>query len=361
VLRVSFTFTTDGITCAFPKGAALGDYDGDGDLDVFTAQSNDILWRNDGGVSFTQVGAGVITGSGGLGGHWADFDDDTNLDLFVSHSGTNRFYEHNGGDVFQETASVKGVTGSGIQRGAAWGDVNNDGWADLYVASSASDFLFLNSGPPNFTFSDISGAAGINSPSTINSGGVAWVDFDNDGDLDIFVTNIGGADRLFRNNGNSTFTDTASVSGVADAGASYRVAVTDINGDGSPDFYVTTSGQDLLYKSSGTVNNYIKVKAMTDTDGDATNAGDGQPDRSALGAFIEVDINGGANFDTGIGAIAFSLVGASDGFGQSSMTEVVIGIGSATSVTVNVVFQDGSESVTVGVAAGSSITVLDPP
>jgi hypothetical protein len=223
------------------SGAALFDYDGDGDLDVYLVQ---------GGALETGPGPGA----GAQGGSPAKcrlFRNELSKD-----SSGNRLLR------FTDVTDTAGVGFSGAGMGAATGDYDNDGDLDLYVTSYGPNVLFRNDG--NGTFTDVTGAAGVNDARWSTS--AAFLDYDRDGDLDLFVANyvdftvktakactdpVGAPDycapsayrpvpaKLFRNEGNGTFSDATEAAGIARAyGAGLGVAVGDYNGDGWLDLYV---------------------------------------------------------------------------------------------------------------------------
>jgi hypothetical protein len=119
--------------------------------------------------------------------------------------------------------------------GLAWGDYDGDGWPDLYVVRhQGPNRLFHNN--RDGTFSDVTAAAGVGDPAGFGMG-VTWVDYDNDGRLDLYVTNR-GPNRLYHNNGDGTFTDVAAKAGVALGGWSMGAAWGDYDRDGHIDLYV---------------------------------------------------------------------------------------------------------------------------
>jgi len=189
------------------QSCAWADYDGDGDQDVFLTtgafQANR-LFRNDGGGVFTDVTAAPLDDDGpGQGAAWGDYDDDGDLDLFVTRgAGAGRLYRNDGGGAFTDvTGAWQGSRLNG--QGCAWGDFDNDGDLDLYVAYFGHPNLLLaNDGAGGFTDASALYPALAD---TGNGVAAAWADVDNDGDLDLATSNYQGANRLFRNdqaNGN---------------------------------------------------------------------------------------------------------------------------------------------------------------
>ncbi len=204
-----------------------------------------------------------------------DFDGDGRLDLFFANGGelpsggkknqshTNRLLRNIGGMKFEDVTERAGLAGTEFSFGAAAGDFDGDGKIDLVVTTLRGIHLYRNLG--NGKFSDITADSKINNLNRWAIG-AAWVDYNRDGKLDLFVVNYvqwvpekepecrtaGRVDfchpryyepspnALFRNNGDGTFTDVSKESGIeAHAGKGMGVAVADWNGDGHPDFFVT--------------------------------------------------------------------------------------------------------------------------
>ncbi|MFQ5882406.1 MAG: FG-GAP-like repeat-containing protein [Candidatus Methylomirabilales bacterium] len=242
----------------------------------YRARSSRRADRGSGVPIFTEVGAsaGVAfkhfrddflmpLGGGAAAG---DYDNDGLLDLFVTNShGLNALYRNNGNGTFTDVAATAGVAGPlPSAHGAGWGDYDNDGDLDLFVAAYGGSRLFRNEGPPKFTFTDVTHAAGVGDPDpTFRTTGVAWGDYNMDGFLDLLVVrhldesnpevftrvlrDLSTAVRplaLYRNNGNGTFTDVSSLLGNAKIypsnvkGAGFKPGFLDYDNDGDPDIYV---------------------------------------------------------------------------------------------------------------------------
>ena len=179
------------------QGAAWGDYDGDGDLDLYLSKygAANRLYRNDGDGTFTDVGGTTADAANGYGVVWGDCDNDGDLDLYlVNNSTANRLYRNDGGGTFAEVGSGAGVADAGTGRTAGWGDYDLDGDLDLYVCNAGeANKLYRNDG--GMSFASVGGA-------TADAGqgfGMAWGDYDDDGDLDLYLANASpGADnRLY--------------------------------------------------------------------------------------------------------------------------------------------------------------------
>ena len=280
-----------GIDNPYPaQAAAWADVDRDGFIDLYIANYEsadsgtfypDTLWRNNGDGTFTDVTAAMGIGDDlfphpGRGVAWADFDNDLWPDAYVANYRLrpNYLWKNLGGARFYDAARERGVQGTGRDGtgapgdkyyghtiGVAWGDINNDGFFDLVAANLAhkdlergpscdDSKLYLNAGPPAYTFADIRGKAGIpilpvlTDPEDELYSGAAFADFDNDGHLDLFmpqIYNLAHAQgRLYRNNGDLTFTDVAAEAGVQRIDT-YASAWADLDNDGCPD--LVTAGR----------------------------------------------------------------------------------------------------------------------
>src|SRR6266496_4181093 len=238
-LTVDPTFTkittgpivTDG---AYSAGGTWGDFNNDGFLDLFVPNGTDgaayvpFLYRNNGDGTFTKVTSGppVNVVAESFSACWGDYDNDGNLDLFVATTARNLLYRNNGNGTFTRITVGSVVTDNAFSAGSAWVDYDNDGFLDLFVTTASSSpnvhsFLYRNNG--DGTFSTIT-----NSTLVMDLGsfwGGAWGDYDNDGNLDLFVVAnnyFGGLqpNRLYHNNGDGTFTRVTTGSIATDVGYS---------------------------------------------------------------------------------------------------------------------------------------------
>src|SRR5262249_24259116 len=183
------------------------DYNNDGFLDIYVCRGAWAPWplrpsllRNNGNGTFTDVTkqAGLHHAVNSIAVAWGDYDNDGLLDLFVCcETSPNRLYRNKGDGTFEEVAARAGVQGGGrVCKGAAWVDYDNDGYPDLFLSNYAGDAqLFHNN--RDGTFTDVSAKMGIAGPS-VGCSCWAW-DYDNDGWLDLFVTSYdGGAEAAVR-------------------------------------------------------------------------------------------------------------------------------------------------------------------
>ncbi|MEQ9426081.1 MAG: FG-GAP-like repeat-containing protein [Cyclobacteriaceae bacterium] len=166
---------------------------------------------------------------------WGDYDNDGDEDLYLTLNGKNRLFRNGGSDKFTDVTDLAGVGLDLFNVGTAFGDIDNDGDLDLYVVTFQEGFdaLYINNN--DGTFTDIAEQAGITN--TESSRGMAFVDYDHDGLLDIYVNAIGD-DILYHNLGDNKFEDIAESKGIVDAeGLGVGIVASDLNDDGSIDIY----------------------------------------------------------------------------------------------------------------------------
>jgi hypothetical protein len=247
---------------AYSSGPAWGDLDNDGDLDLFVAnqrnQHND-LYLNQGNGTFVRVESGEIVSDHGdsYSAAWADYDGDGLLDLFVSNSGgqPDFLYHNQGGGSFSRVTDGPLVTESASSYGASWGDLDDDGDVDLFIATAGNEpnRLFRNNG--DGTFTKITDSPVSDSP--VFSNGGAWGDLDNDGDLDLFVANcryfsFGIHDTLYRNDG-GTFTEVTNSAVAAGERTSSAASWVDVDLDADLDLMVVNYADgNHLFLNDGT-------------------------------------------------------------------------------------------------------------
>lgn len=261
------------------------DIDNDGDLDLYVVnfQGADFLYRNEGApsFSFTRVDTTALTAGGefSIPGAWADYNNDGRPDLFIGNAGAQHDYLYANQGNFHFTRTI--IADGGSSLGASWGDFDNDGDLDLLVPhfSSQKCRLYRNSGAPLFQMTSID----TGSVSNINGSwvGSSWGDFDNDGDLDLYVANDGPAAGFFRNNGPPGFGFTRILNGpvATDTGYNFGAVWGDYDRDGQLDLFVANRLGELnrLYHNEGNSNHWLTIRAA----GTISN-------RSAIGARIRV-------------------------------------------------------------------------
>jgi hypothetical protein len=327
-------------------GMAWGDYDNDGHLDLFVANNGgNKLFRNDGVGGFTDVTSGPLGGTvGDRGVAWGDYDNDGDLDLYlanaVSGESNNKLFRNDGAGGFTDVTSGPLGGNTYSSGGVAWGDYDNDGDLDLYLANNGTNQLLRNSGPPGFTFTDVtSGPVGDD----IGVGqGVAWGDYDNDGDLDLYVVNAGtgfAGDKLLRNDGGGVFSDATSgpLGDFGDDGVG--VAWGDYDNDGDLDLYVANDGANKLFQNEVPVGNHW---LHIDLVGVISN-------RSGIGARVRLVAGGVSQIR--------EVSGGSGFLSQNSLT-VEFGVGSATVVDLlEVTWPSGIVQALTGVSVDQRLEV----
>ncbi|MEO8584953.1 MAG: CRTAC1 family protein [Acidobacteriota bacterium] len=259
-------------------GVAMGDFDGDGFLDLFFTGSAasgknpdagpcGALFRNRGDGTFEDVTAraGIHSCGWKMGASWVDLDGEGRPDLVVTGVGKTEIWKNLGGGTFREESAARGLVAPGYAVGLAAGDVNGDGRVDLYVVGYLdTDYAKENSFgqfdvrmPEDYEgqeakldvqgadgrFAELAKAAGV-----LNTGGrglsAVFFDYDGDGKPDLYVANDRTTNVLYRNKGDGTFEDVTVEAGAGrrdhkEARAGMGVAIGDLDGDGRPEVFVT--------------------------------------------------------------------------------------------------------------------------
>jgi enediyne biosynthesis protein E4 len=280
-------------------GVCFCDFIGDGRADIYLvngarlggeteSQPTNALYRNEGNSRFTDVtdAAGVGDVGYGMGCAGADYDNDGDLDIYVTNYGPNALYRNEGDGRFIEIGDQAGVANPLWSVCASWADYDNDGHLDLFVGNyldlesdyaparslvslhegyryypgprdyeSQPDVLYRNRG--DGTFEDISEVAGLN-PRLGKAMGCSSSDFDGDGDMDLFIGNDRTPNQLYRNEGNGHFTEVALWAGVAYDEAGHESGAMapdfgDYDNDGRLDLFVTNFSfeYNTLYRNRG--------------------------------------------------------------------------------------------------------------
>jgi hypothetical protein len=373
------------------RGAGAVDYDNDSDLDILATSfhrpgggGTNILYRNNGNLTFTDVAA-----QSGLDrplienrtAAWADFNGDGWMDVFITQ--TDGLYKNNGDGTFTDVTAAAGIINASVDvQNGAWGDYDNDGDLDLYVALGVENgressegivdrllqldtedpdevtttiplteqkegILYRNNG--DGTFTDVTTQSGaINQAGAL---GIAWEDYDNDGYLDLYIVNSDPpllANRLFRNNGDGTFTDKAAEAGVEakpGEGRGSDASFFDYDNDGFPDLFVcngagTTVGPYLLYRNNGNSNKWLKVELRAR-----------QSNRSGIGAKILLTAGGKTQFREYTGQHYMS----------QNYIPIQFGLGQATSVaSLTITWPSGTAQTLTNININQTITVAEP-
>ncbi len=234
------------------------DYDGDGDVDLYVGSYDQAsstykhyLLNNDMG-RFKDVSeeAGIKHSGKESSAAFADYDNDGFLDLFIVREGGDILYRNAGKGVFENvTDKVQVGSKTGGNR-ALFFDMDHDGDLDLYETRSNSNLMFRNNG--DGTFQEQAEKMGM-SCKNANSREAAFADFDDDGDIDLFVVNESASNTLFSNQRQGFFKDITEESGLKSNGGSVAVAVGDYNNDGFPDLFITSvnGGNYELFRNKG--------------------------------------------------------------------------------------------------------------
>lgn len=256
------------------SGAAFGDYNNDGYLDLYLANSGPdptssqgVLYHNDGNGRFSDVTAqaGIQYQGLGMGAYWGDFDNDGQLDLFLSNYGPNILYHNNGNGSFSDVTAAAGVAGCDHWHlSAALADYDHDGNLDLYLGHFAdlsrkpsgdsfsfpddfegrSSHLYRNNG--NGTFTDVAKVAKVLASGDKLSS-VVFTDFDNRRDVDFWTVGQGGKNRLYSNQRVGTFLDIGKYLNALGSLPSQSVSTADLDKDGRTDFLLVPERGALLW------------------------------------------------------------------------------------------------------------------
>ncbi|MBM3215520.1 CRTAC1 family protein [Candidatus Poribacteria bacterium] len=374
--------------------AAFLDIDRDGDQDLFVANYvdyvrerdgcpfkglsvycgpetfdpvTDTLYRNNGDGTFTDVSAeaGITSAGRGLAVVPGDYDGDGDTDIYVANDmNANFLYQNRGDGTFEEVALLAGVAvaedatiGNGM--GASMGDYDNDGAFDLVVTNFQDQVNTLYHNDRDGFFTDVSYASGTGAVSLRHlAWGVGLVDLDNDGWLDLFIANGHVHDNVeefdqigtyaqpklvFRNQGGTMFENVTAASGEAvnRPESSRGVAFGDFDNDGDMDALVNNvrSRATLLRNDGGNANAWVRV-VLT-------------PTQNALGARVRVE--------TPDGVTRTGECRSGGSYASDSDRRLLFGLKASQSATVSVRWLDGSESGSIAVEAGRTVTVEKPP
>jgi hypothetical protein len=224
------------------------DFDNDGDKDIFVTSDVNYnkLFENDGSFNFTDITSAAgfpLVNMFTYGSSWGDINNDGFLDVFISnrdgtYTYTNKLYQNNGDGTFTDVTVLAGVDESRLSFCSAFFDYNNDGWQDIYVSNdkyTTANLLYENNG--DGTFTDMSQAS--ETDLVLDAMTTTIGDFNNDGWFDIYVTNTQAGNALLRNNGDGTFTDIASSSGTSFNSFAWGAVFLDADNDKDLDLYVS--------------------------------------------------------------------------------------------------------------------------
>lgn len=342
----------------YSETASWGDFDNDGWLDLYVTNSEgsfkNFLYKNNTDGSFTKITTGNAVNDAFISrcANWTDLDMDGDLDLFVTNeAGQNESLYRNDAGVLVKLTGGTLLTAGGKTMSASWGDFDNDGFQDVFLANDGgNDALFHNDGGGNFT--KITTGPVVTSGG--NSFGSQWADVNNDGWLDLFVTNSfwGGqwSNFLFINSGDGTFTKNTTDVVATDKGWSYGAAFGDMDRDGDLDLAVANcfneTQEDALYEnlSSANGNAWLEVELI----GTVSN-------RSAIGAkvWVKAVIDG----DT---VTQLREVSAQSGYCGQNQLIAHFGLGKLDKIeSVTVDWPSGLEEVFGNIFAGQFVKIVE--
>jgi hypothetical protein len=285
-------------------------------------------------------------------GAWADYDNDGDMDVYVATEANqvNALYQNQGDGTFVRILSGAAVDEGSESFGASWGDYDNDLDLDLFVANSAdqNDWLFTNNGDGSFT-------KVLTGPVVTNGGwgvGSSWGDVDNDGDLDLFVANAFGpgldSNFLYYNNGDGTFIEDVTSDAVVEPGYTYGCAFGDVDKDGDLDLGIAkclfASEDNGLYLNDGNANKWLRVQLT----GQKSN-------RDGIGArvYVKAIIGGTPRWQMR------EITSQSGYCGQNDMA-AWFGLGDATEAdSLRIVWPSGVTEVRTHVAGNQTVTILE--
>ncbi len=257
--------TTAGLDFSMAKNSngknthiSVCDFDGDGDADLYAgyfdtkAQSyKHVLLINDWGVFKDGAKEAGISHKGTeYSAKFADYDNDGFIDLYITKKDGNILYRNSGEGTFKDVTNKANMGDKASGNRSLFFDYDHDGDLDIFVTRSKSNLLYRNNSDGTFTDqSNESNLAGTGSESV----DAAFGDFDDDGDIDLFVVNSNGTNALFSNQRQGIFKNITEKSGLINSSNSTSVSVGDYNNDGFFDIFITSSvpGENSLYKNRG--------------------------------------------------------------------------------------------------------------
>ena len=377
----TFTDVTHTAGVADPQSsfcAAWADYDNDGYIDLYIANgvigdgAANVLYHNNGDGTFTNTAeaAGVANTGNSLGTAWGDYDKDGYIDLHVINYGqSNVLYRNNGDGTFTDVTAAAGMSLSVTDAFVTFFlDVDNDADLDLFISNSGSfqafiagqitgsathdsdrQVLYRNNG--DGTFTDVTKESGLYH--AYGAMGANFGDINSDGYVDIYLATgapqMGRLERdaLFQNNGDGTFTDATVALGLGNIGKGHGVTFGDADADGDVDIYVPVGGafigdqwHNLFYQNTGTGNNYLTLKLV----GVKSN-------RDGIGAKVTLSVG-----DRTI----YREVSGGCGFGSTNSLSLEMGLGKHIKVdTLEIVWPSGQTDTHRNLSVNQKLVVTE--
>lgn len=327
---------------------AFGDFDADGLVDVFfpVEGDTDLLYRNLGGGVFEDV-----SGRAGIGGTkttvamqatWFDFDHDGRQDLFVVHDGfsESRLHRNYGFLPLTDQARATGFAdvGSGNSMGITWGDVNGDGWEDVYVTRIGEAGLYINQQGNGFLQIEDALGAWRNGMSW----GTTFADFDNDGDNDLFVVSTSGFDgteTILYENRDGWFVDQSQSANASQRVEAQGLAALDFDRDGLMDLVFPDHDGHVrvLRGDTEAPGNWLRIELEGV-----------QANRDAIGARIEVHLGD---------QVLTRYVSGGDSYCSQSEPSMLVGLGDAAHADQIIVRWGGGVSELFGATPAGDLTL----
>ena len=324
------------------RAVLTADLDADGDLDLYAANLNaqNELYLNDGSGNFTEytIQSGALDEQIAMAAVFFDYDNDGLQDLYLVHDNNqpNMLYRNMGSTFFANVAPQAGADIAANGMGVDVADFNNDGWLDLYVTNLNENNLLLNLGPDEngtVRFQDITATAGVGD---IGMGwGTTFLDYDNDGLLDIYCVNDSNfsplPNILYRNNGDLTFSIVSTGTTLESLYGGYGTIANDFNGDGLLDLYLCNAGTNeanqLFLNQNISNNHYLKVRLRSTT----------EQNTHYIGARLRLTTNEGL--------VLTREINAGMGFVSQNSTTVHFGLGAATGIQSLEIYPSGSDGI----------------
>ena len=330
---------TSGTEYVFSQRSNFADINDDGQLDAFVCHDTapNVYYLNDGtgNLSFNQGGLGDYSSGGNYGSIWIDYDNDGDLDMFIAKCGgeterrKNQMHRNNGDGTFTEVAASLRLDDPMQTWSSAWGDFDNDGDMDLFVgASTGTHKMMRNDVNTSGEFADVTTSSYVTDMTTTGHENLAF-DFDNDGHLDI----VSNGDILF-GNGDLTFSLQENL--IPYVNGSFG----DLNNDGFIDAVTQAGGTGTIHFNDTTDNNWIKIH----TQGVVSNI-------NGIGARVELYSASGMQIRD---------VRSGEGFAFMSSLNTHIGIGSDTSITKIIVrWPSGTIDQIDNPSINQSLTIIE--